>query len=162
MEISENSRVWIYQSNRALNIEEENRIGIMLNDFTSQWLAHGQSLAAKSEIRYHQFIILSIDEQVAGATGCSIDKSVYLMKEMEKEFNLYLFDRFGITYRDGENIVICTREEFEKLLRTGKVNSKTIVFNNMVSSRKELLTAWEVPMKDSWHARVFADQIRQE
>lgn len=155
MHISENSRVWIYQSDRVLNPEEEQRIQQKLDDFTSQWQAHGHDLAAHGEIRHNQFIILSVDEQVAGATGCSIDKSVYLMKEIEQEFNIDLFDRFRIAYRDGGNVINCSREEFEDLLGKGVLNSDTIVFNNMVSNRKDLATSWEVPMKDSWHGQVF-------
>ncbi len=156
MDISENSRIWIYQTNRALNIDEENRILKILNDFTSEWQAHGNSLAAFGEIRHHQFIILSVDEQVAGATGCSIDRSVYVMQEIELEFDLKLFDRFRIAYRDGDNIINCSREEFEDLLKTGTLDQDTIVFNNMISSRKELQTSWEVPIRDSWHAQVFS------
>jgi hypothetical protein len=155
MEISENSRVWIYQSNRALNIEEEKQIQQILDDFTSQWLAHGHQLAAKGEIRYSLFIILSVDEKQAGATGCSIDKSVNLMKQLEQEFNITLFDRFQIAYRDGENIVSCNREDFEKSLREGKINSETRVFNNIITTRKELENKWEVPVKNSWHAQLF-------
>lgn len=160
MNISENSRIWIYQANRVLNPEEEHKIQQKLNDFTSQWQAHGHSLAAHGEIRHKQFIILSVDEQVAGATGCSIDKSVYLMKEIEQEFNLDLFDRFRIAYRAGAEVINCSREEFEELLSTGELNADSFVFNNMVSTRKDLLTSWEVPVKNSWHAQVFADKIR--
>jgi len=155
MNISENSRIWIYQGNRLLNSEEEQKIQQKLNDFTSQWLAHGHSLAAQGEIRHHQFIILSVDEALVGATGCSIDKSVYLIKEIERDFNLDLFDRFRITYRDGENVINCSKSEFEDLLKKGEVNSNTIVFNNMIPTRKELNTLWEVAMKDSWHGQVF-------
>ncbi|HEY1010966.1 MAG: ABC transporter ATPase [Daejeonella sp.] len=159
MNISENSRIWIYQANRILSETEKQKIQQKLDNFTSQWQAHGHSLAAHGEIRHKQFIILSVDEQVAGATGCSIDKSVYLMKEIENEFNLDLFDRFRIAYRDGENVINCSRKEFEDLLDRGDLNSDTIVFNNMVSTRKDLLTSWEVPVKNSWHGSVFADKI---
>ena len=159
MNISENSRIWIYQASRILSSEEEQRIQQKLNDFTSQWQAHGQDLAAHGEIRHKQFIILSVDEQVAGATGCSIDKSVYLMKEIEQEFGLDLFDRFRIAYRAGENVINCSRQEFETLLSEGIVTQDTIVFNNMIASRRELDTVWEIPMKDSWHSRVFVDNI---
>ncbi len=160
MNISENSRIWIYQANRVLNSDEEQKIQQKLNDFTSQWQAHGHDLAAQGEIRYHQFIILSVDEQVAGATGCSIDKSVYLMKEIEQEFSLELFDRFRIAYRDGEDVINCSRQEFEDLLIKGTLNSDTVVFNNMVSIRRDLSTIWEVAMKDSWHGRVFGDKVK--
>jgi hypothetical protein len=155
MNISESSRIWIYQANRVLTTEEEQKIDQKLKNFTSQWQAHGNSLAALGEVRHHQFIILSVDEQVAAATGCSIDKSVYLMKDIEREFNIDLFDRFRIAYRDGEKIINCSREEFEKLVDQGEVSSDTIVFNNMVTSRFDLATSWEVPMKDSWHSQMF-------
>ena len=159
MNISENSRIWIYQSDRVLNPEEEQGIQQKLDDFTSQWLAHGHQLAAYGEIRHRQFLILSVDEQVAGATGCSIDKSVYLMKEIEKEFGIGLFDRFRIAYRDGDQIFNCSKSEFEDLLSKGELNSDTIVFNNMISSRKELDRGWEVAIKDSWHGQVFGGNV---
>lgn len=159
MQISENSRIWIYQVNRVLTHDEEKEIQQKMDDFTSQWLAHGNQLAAKGEIRYHQFLILSVDEQVAGATGCSIDKSVNLMQELEKQYTINLFDRFRIAYRDGEEIINCDREEFENLIRDDKVNSETLVFNNTITYRKELQTYWILPLKDSWHAQVFGDLL---
>jgi hypothetical protein len=159
MEISENSRVWIYQSDRALNSEEETQIQKLLHGFTDQWQAHGHQLTAKAEIRYHRFIIIMVDESRVGASGCSIDKSVNLMKEIEKKFNITLFDRFNIAYRSAERIESCSRDEFEKLLTSGAVNENTTVFNNLVPTVKELNTRWEVPLKDSWHASVFSDLI---
>jgi len=156
MNISENSRVWIYQANRILTLEEEKAILQILHNFTAEWLAHGHALAAKGEVLHHQFILLSVDEEVAGATGCSIDKSVNLMKEIEQKFNLNLFDRFRIAYRHNEEVINCSREEFEALIKNGSVNENTLVFNNLINSRNELQSAWEIPFKDSWHAKVFS------
>ena len=160
MNISENSRIWIYQSDRVFNAEEEKQIQQKLDDFTSQWLAHGHQLAAQGEIRHSQFIILSIDEQVAGATGCSIDKSVYLMKQLEQEFGIGLFDRFRVAYREAERVINCSKMEFEELLAKGELNSDTIVFNNMISIRRELDTSWEVAMRNSWHGQIFGDKVK--
>jgi hypothetical protein len=81
------------------------------------------------------------------------------MKEIEHEFELDLFDRFRVAYRDGDNVINCSREEFEELLSKGEVNSDTVVFNNMVSTRKDLDTSWELAMKDSWHGQVFGDKV---
>ena len=156
MNISEHSRVWVYQANRVLNSSETEAIQQRLDSFTGQWLAHGNELLAKGEIRYNQFIILSVDEQQAGATGCSIDQSVKLMLELEREFNINLFDRFQLAYRDGEAIKTSNRQDFESLIRSGAINPDTIVFNNLVSTRKALETNWEIPMKDSWHANIFS------
>lgn len=155
MQISENSRIWIYQSNRPLTAGEQAEIQTILNAFTAEWQAHGEKLAALGEIRYDRFIILSVDEAQAGASGCSIDRSVKLMKEIETRFNINLFDRFNVAYRDNGNIKSVDGATFEKLISAGDVNEETIVFNNLVATRKELETNWQVPMKDSWHIRVF-------
>jgi hypothetical protein len=156
MQISENSRIWIYQSDRILKQEEESAIIQILGDFTSNWQAHGHDLAALGEVIHHQFIILSVDEQVAGATGCSIDKSVALMKDIEQKFNINLFDRFRVAFKLNDELKSCSREDFEKMIKNGEVNEDTLVFNNLIQTRKELKTSWEIPLKDSWHARVFS------
>lgn len=156
MHISENSRVWIYQSSREFTPEEQVEIQETLNQFTAQWLAHGASLAAKGELRYGRFLILVVDEAQAGATGCSIDQSVRLMKELEKRYNVDLFDRFNIAYRDNGTIKVVDRNAFESLLANGTVTEDTIVFNNLAATWKELESRWEIPMKESWHAQVFS------
>jgi len=155
MKISENSRVWIYQSDRILSPEEVKQIQEKLDGFTSQWLAHGHELLALAEIRYNQFIIISVDEQQVGATGCSIDKSVNLMKQIEQELNINLFNRFALAYRDREGIQTVNRNDFEKLIETRIITPETIVFNNLVTIRKELATNWEVAFRNSWHAQIF-------
>ncbi|MXV14660.1 ABC transporter ATPase [Hufsiella ginkgonis] len=156
MNISENSRVWIYQSNRQLTGPEVKQLEEVLESFTGQWLAHGHPLAAQAAVRYARFIILAVDESRAGATGCSIDKSVNLMKEIETAFSIDLFDRFNIAYRDGEQIASCGRAAFETLIASGKITEDTIVFNNLVQTVKGLNEQWEVPFKESWHQRVFS------
>lgn len=160
MGMSENSRVWVYQSNRALTAAESQQIQDTLNQFTSQWLAHGHQLAARGEVRYNRFLILMVDERQAGATGCSIDKSVGLMKQIESQFSINLFDRFNIAWRDGEQISSCGRLEFEDLIATGKVNENTIVYNNLVQTVAELNNKWEVPFKESWHQQVFGSLLQ--
>lgn len=159
MNISENSRVWIYQSNRPFTATEEEAIKSILNEFTGQWQAHGEQLAAASEIRYSRFIILIVDESQAGASGCSIDKSVNLMKDIEKQFNVNLFDRFDIAYRDGNQVLSTHRNGFEQLIKEGKINENSIVFNNLVPTLRELKAKWEVPFKDSWHATLFGELV---
>jgi len=155
MNFSENSKVWIYQATRELTVDELGRIMSILNEFTTGWTAHNNQLKAKSEIRYNRFIILVVDETQAGASGCSIDKSVNLMKALELEFNLSLFDRFNTAYRDGEVIRSASRNEFEELIKQGKVDTETIVFNNLVPTLQDFATKWEVPFKNSWHQQVF-------
>jgi hypothetical protein len=45
------------------------------------------------------------------------------------------------------------------LLKQGKINTETIVFNNLAQNVTELQTKWEVPFKDSWHIQLFRDLV---
>jgi hypothetical protein len=159
MQFSEHSRVWIYQSDRELYDEQVKELQEILNNFTAEWTAHNHQLKAKAEIRYNRFLILVVDESQAGASGCSIDKSVNFMKEIEQQFGIHLFDRFNLAYREGEKVLSTPRHHFEELLKSGKINTDTIVFNNLVQDLQQLETKWEVPFKNSWHAQLFRDLV---
>jgi hypothetical protein len=159
MEFSSHSRVWIYQADRKLNETEVLQIQVLLDNFTTGWTAHNNQLLAKAEIRYNRFLVLIVDESQAGASGCSIDKSVNFMKQLEQQFGINLFDRFNLAYRDGKEIVSVPRQQFEELLKQGKITTETIVFNNLAQTLNELQTKWEVPFKDSWHIQLFRDLI---
>ncbi len=148
-----NAKLWVYQSNRALTNEEVTEITKSALAFIADWAAHGASLKAGFEIIYNRFIVLAVDEQQALASGCSIDKSVKFIKELEQQFNLNLFDRMQIAYRKENEIVVCKLSEFEKLAQQGLVNETTIVFNNMVTTKTAFDNEWEVPLKQSWQSR---------
>jgi hypothetical protein len=159
MQFSENSRVWVYQSNKKLTDEEVQQLQHELDGFTTSWTAHNNQLKAKAEIRYNRFLILIVDENQAGASGCSIDKSVNFMKQIEQQYNINLLDRFNLAYREGNEVLSAPRHDFEEMLKTGSINTNTIVFNNMVQNLKELQTKWEVPFKESWHIQLFKELV---
>jgi hypothetical protein len=159
MQFSENSRVWVYQSDKKLTDNEVLQIKVLLDNFTTGWTAHNSQLKAKAEVRYNRFLILVVDENQAGASGCSIDKSVNFMKQLQDQFNINLLDRFNLAYRDGEEILSAGRNDFEALLKDGKIGTETIVFNNLVQNLAELQTKWEVPFKNSWHVQLFGNLV---
>jgi hypothetical protein len=159
MSFSPQSKVWIYQSDRELTNPEITAIRQQLNDFTSQWKAHGHQLQAKAEILYNYFIVFIVDEATAGATGCSIDASVRIVKGLEQEFGIDLFNRFNIAYKVGDKVVVVNKEDFETLISIKKINRESIVFNNLVQTLADFETKWEVPFKDSWHNKVFAELL---
>jgi hypothetical protein len=159
MKFSPQSRVWIYQSDRKLTDQEVQQIQPELDRFTTNWTAHNNQLQAKGEIRYNRFFILIVDESQAGASGCSIDKSVHFMQQVQQHLGINLFDRFNLAYREGEEVLSLPRHDFEAKLKDGSINKQTIVYNNLVQNLTELETKWEVPFKDSWHIQLFRDIV---
>jgi hypothetical protein len=154
-DLPETSRIWIYQCNRELSADEVKEINEKSKRFILDWSAHGAKLAAAVEIFYNLFIVVMVDEEKAEASGCSIDKSFQFIKELSDEFNLALLDRMNIAYRDNEKISICRIDEFEGLLHRREVDADTIVFNNLVDTKKDFDSKWEVLLKDSWHKKLM-------
>lgn len=148
-------KVWIYQCNQPLNEGLQEWIQERMGTFFEQWKAHGKPLSASVEIRYDYFIVIRLDESSARATGCSIDRCVRELKDIQDILGLNFFDRLQIAYRDPQGIKLVPKETFSRLIESGEVDQNTIVFNNMVDNARDYAERWEVPVKDSWHARVF-------
>ena len=148
-----NSRVWIYQADRVFTSEDLEFIALKAEDFINQWTRHGDDLKGSFTIKYNQFLILAVDESFNNVSGCSIDSSVRFIQALEKELQLDLMNKMNITFKDNDRINIVKLSDFQRFAKERKVTSETIVFNNMITTKQELETHWEVPLLDSWHKR---------
>ena len=154
--LPEDSRIWIYTSNREFKDEEITQIQEMMNNFISSWNVHGKKLQAGFEVLYNQFIVLAVNEDVASASGCSIDSSVAIMKSLEKQFNVSLLDKLNLAYHSKNNkIAVLPMFKFQQEMDNKNITEQTIVFNNLIETLAELRTSWEVPLKDSWHKQLL-------
>lgn len=155
-DMPEHARAWIYQSNRVLEPQEIAEIKRRAAVFLLDWTSHGSWMKACIDVLYDRFVVVLVDETVASASGCGIDKSVHFIQQLEKEMNLVLFDRLLVVYRDANKEIRTARlPEFEQLAASGKIGPDTIVFNNLVATKEEMETKWQIPMKKSWHARML-------
>ena len=148
-----NSRIWIYQSNRSFTEIELQNISIKLNVFLQAWTAHGSELQAGFEIKYKRFIIIALDQEKQLATGCSIDASVQFIQALETLYSVDLMDKMNVSYKQGEYVAYKTLTDFKKMVKDKAVSKNTIVFNNLVNSKSEYQEFWEVPASESWHNR---------
>ena len=149
--LSDSSRVWIYQAAAPFDDATASRIRDAAKAFASQWTAHDAELRADAEVYHNLFVVFAVDESHNGASGCSLDKKVRFVRELESTFNLNFFDRMRIAWRNGNAVSVASFDEFGKLLAAGVVNEDTRVFNNLVTTLKELRESWEVPLGRSWH-----------
>jgi hypothetical protein len=151
--LPDSSRVWVYQSNRPFSDKEIDFIGEQAKEFINAWTRHGDDLKGSFTIKYKQFIVLAVDESFANVSGCSIDSSVRFVKKIEEALHIDLTNKLNISFKDGENVNIVSLSDFQNYSKEGKITSDTIVFNNMVQTKGEVENKWEVPAKESWHAR---------
>jgi len=150
------SRIWIYQSNRKFSEVEVDFIEKHTKQFLKQWTAHGAHLEAGFEIKHNRFIVLGLNQANASASGCSIDASVHFIQSIEKALSIDLLDKMNVTFYTGQYIAHKSLKDFRQMAKNKSVSENTIVFNNLVNTKQEYLENWEVPAKNSWHARFLA------
>ncbi len=153
--LPEESKIWIYQSNRKFSDDEFEAIEIALQAFIENWAAHGTSLEASYQLKYNRFIIIAVNQEVQMATGCSIDTSVQFIQDLEQKYGVDLLDKMNVTFKLGEHVAHKPLIDFKKMAKDKAVTENTIVFNNLVNNIAEYNESWEVPAIDSWHSRFF-------
>ena len=153
--LSAESKVWIYQSKRKLDESEMLEIQHRAEEFIHNWAAHGSALKASFRIIYDRFLVLLADETQMKASGCSIDASVHFFKSLEADFQLELFDRLEVAFQEDGVVKSMPLNEFQKQLQEGYFSEDTIVFNNLINTKSELDSKWEVPLKESWHRQLL-------
>jgi|TARA_B100000795_G_C22801597_1_gene442215 hypothetical protein len=146
-----NSRVWVYQANRIFTSSELTELDEILSGFNASWQAHGTNLNSAIEVFYDQFIVFFVDQQAQEATGCSIDKSMGIVKLIQQKLSVDLLDRLNLTYRIGTDINTIRMGDFQTKAKSGEISNSTIVFNNLVETKADFLTNWETTAGNSWH-----------
>src|SRR5687767_6879324 len=92
------SRIWIYQSSRIFTISEALDIEEKLQAFAADWKSHGTPVKGAAYLFFGQFIIIMADETATGVSGCSTDSSVRMIKEIEQQFGVNMFDRTMLSF----------------------------------------------------------------
>lgn len=153
---SDHSRVWIYQCNRLFTLSEALQIEELLEEFTKSWQSHGAEVKGYANLFFGQFIILMADESATGVTGCSTDSSVRLIKNIEQDYHVNLFDRQTLAFVVKERIQLLPMEQLNYAIENNFINADTLYFNNTVQTKEELLKRWLIPVKESWLAKRFS------
>ena len=144
------SRVWVYQCNRLFTLNEAFEIEDLLKNFTEQWKSHGTPVKGTGYLFFGQFIILMADERATGVSGCSTDSSVRLIKDIEQQFAVNMFDRTTLAFVVKDKIQLLPLSQLQYAVDNEFINSDTLYFNNLVQTKEELETKWIAPVKDSW------------
>tara|TARA_B110000240_G_C13440738_1_gene427977 strand:- start:628 stop:1113 length:486 start_codon:yes stop_codon:yes gene_type:complete len=148
-----NSRIWIYQSDREFTEKEIEFISDKAEDFINQWTRHGDDLKGSFTIKYNQFLVLAVDESFNNVSGCSIDSSVRFVQQLQTELQLDLMDKMNISFKDKDTINVVKLPDFQRFAKAQKITSSTIVFNNMIDTKEDFENKWEVAASKSWHKR---------
>jgi hypothetical protein len=150
------ARVWIYQASRPLTEDELMPLLARLAAFAEEWTSHGRQLAASAQFLHRQFLVIGLDEAVAGASGCSIDASVRFVQELEHRLGVTLLEKSRMAFLDNGEMSFLTRPQLRAAIAAGQVQADTLYFNNTLTTKGELDEQWPAPAGQTWLASYFA------
>ncbi|WP_186753694.1 hypothetical protein [Echinicola salinicaeni] len=154
-EMPDTARVWVYQANRKFTPEEIQLIESRLTAFCNQWNTHGNLMPTSFDIKYDQFIILSVDESKLGASGCSIDSSVKTLRELDQVLKVNLLDQGKVSFVYQDDITISSLGDIKSYILSGILTSNSKVFNPIIQKKEDLQNKWLIPASESWLNRYF-------
>ena len=115
--LADSSKIWIYQSSREFTANEVEEISEVLRDFVHTWKRHSKDLRSSYQIRYNQFVILVVDESYNGISGCSIDASTNMFKNIEEKYHVDMFNKLNTAFKSGDHINVVTLADFQKYVK---------------------------------------------
>lgn len=149
------ARVWIYQADRALAETEQAEIKPLLERFATDWSSHGKGLQASADLLHDRFLVLANNETVTSASGCSIDKSVSFVRELEQRFGVSFFDRTRLAFLQDDEVKLVGMNEMKEKVAAGEIEKNTLYFDTLVNNYGELQQDWPRPAGSSWLSRYF-------
>ena len=149
-------RVIIYPASRSFTPKESKVITEKLYDFLATWAAHGKPLSSSFKIEKNQFIVVCVDEDGEAASGCSIDALSGVLKEIEAEFELGLFDRMKATFVENGEVKTLKLQDFRKGLKNGEISTEIDVYDFSKNTYVAYLSDFLLPLRRSW-AGIYID-----
>ncbi|MBK8348246.1 MAG: ABC transporter ATPase [Saprospiraceae bacterium] len=158
VELANDSKVWIYQSDSLLTDDQTAAINQDLFTFLSEWSSHNQQLHAAGNVFFNRFVVLMADESYVTTGGCSIDKSIHFIQYLETRYKITLLERLNVAYctentPNNQNISIVSLSGLQALYLSGDISDDTLVFDNLVKTKSDFESAWIKPISQSWHKR---------
>ena len=155
-ELSPESRVWIYQGSRPFTSHEEGLVSKALKVFCDQWNAHGQALKSSFRIEKNQFVIMSVDEDFHNPSGCSIDSSVGVLRQIHAATGVDLLDRSKVAFYLDDKVTLIPLSELKSNFASGRLQASTITFNTLATTRAEWEAKWQIQAEKSWMTKYLS------
>ncbi|MBT3571779.1 MAG: ABC transporter ATPase [Flavobacteriales bacterium] len=142
--LPDSSRIWLYASEKALTTDQQNHILTYIAEHLKGWNAHKVPLTAGVTILENHFIVIALDENKNGASGCSIDTLQKTIQELEKDLSIALMNRLNVFCKIGEIIKVIPS------FKLGVIANEDTLFYDLTIQRKEELSNYLKPIKEGW------------
>ena len=146
----------MYGANRALTTDEVATIDQMLSDFCAEWSAHGTKLDCGYSILHNQLIILGVDEKSAAASGCSIDSSVQIFRDIDSKYDLDLFNRLRSYHVVSERLEGLTSAEIKSKVAGHDLDANSTFIDMLLLTKEDVNAQLIKPMARTWLSKYIS------
>ena len=151
--LSEQAKVWIYPSSRKFYPQEVEEIEAKIKNFVTNWNPKDDRFLCSYQFLYNRFIIISVEESVSSITNEQMDFLVCFIMDLQNTYKVQLLDRMNVCFKQGKYIQYKELKEFKKLLKNKTVSKKTVLFDNLITTKFDFENYWQVSIEDSWYKR---------
>jgi hypothetical protein len=144
--LPEQARIWVYASEKALTQNQQDYILNIISEELKGWNAHKQPLTAGVTILENHFIVVCLDENKNGASGCSVDTLQNTIQKIEKELTFSLMNRLNV-FCKIEDEILCIPS-----FKLGSVADKDTLFYDLTILTKTDLNTYLKPIREGWCA----------
>jgi hypothetical protein len=155
-ELPDTARVWVYGVDREIDGNSQATLLSEVEAYLRDWTAHGIPLSAARDWRENRFLTIAVDQEQAGASGCSIDGLFRTLKGLEQRIGAGIVTSGLIFFRGRDGVIrSVSRDEFAELGVAGEVDGDTEVFDLSVITLGEWRARFTSRAADSWHASLL-------
>jgi hypothetical protein len=144
------SRVWVYQNNRIFTKVETLQVNRHLKSRMILWKDQNPQLKTYARLFFKQFIIFMFDHTSSEINDFNTENLIGLIKNIEKDFQVVLSDRQMLAFIIANRIQLLPLKILNDVIDKDLITKETLYFNNTILTKKELLTNWIIPVKESW------------
>lgn len=156
-DLPDEARVWVFGSSDSISTDSGKEMLSAVDAWLDEWKAHGEPLVCARDWREDRFLVVGVDQRVAGASGCSVDSLFRVLKGLETTLGTTFLGGDRIFYRAGAEAILTTdRISFGALAGKGLVDDATIVFDTAVTDASAYRTGFEKPLGTSWHRALIS------
>lgn len=149
--LPDESRVWVFGSDRALSGDESERLLSEVDRFLGQWKAHGVPLFCARDWRDEHLLTIGVDSTRENASGCSIDGLFRVLQGLERSLSTRLVAGGRVFYRDTDGRVQCvSRDGVPALAARGAIDDDSAVFDTGLTTAAAWRSRFEAPARETW------------
>jgi hypothetical protein len=154
--LPDSARVWVFASERPVIGEAADRLLTEVDEYLTQWRAHGQPLTCSRAWREDRFLAIGVDQTDAFASGCSIDGLFRVLRALQPALGTTLVGGGQVFYRDASRAIRSVqRDEFAALAAAGAITDDTVVFDPTVATAGEWRSRFETEAARAWHRELL-------